>query len=67
MYHCYHATVIPVWEANIQERTGKEGTDDRTKHCTGSKFNCLVEGTLCFLFNKVLVKDGTIWSYRNLL
>lgn len=67
MDHCLYATVIPVWEANVQERTGKEGTDNKTKHCTGSKLNCLAEGTLCFLSNKVLLKDGNIRSNGKLL
>lgn len=46
----------------------REGENRRkTKHCTGSKFKCLAEGTFCFLFNKVLVKDGNIWSYKTCL
>lgn len=69
MHHCY-ATVIPVWEANIQETTWREGRDSNTKHSTGMKFNCLVEKTFCFLFNKIMVKDEkiaavTVTSFRN--
>lgn len=34
------------------------------------KFNCLVEKTFCFLFNKIMVKDEkiaavTVTSFRN--
>lgn len=67
MYHGY-TTVIPVWEANVQERTGRDEHNKTAKLNTALVVNLTVWlRKLCFLFNKIVVKDENNWSYRNLL